>query len=731
MDTTAGRQRLTRAGFAGSRLSAALGAALPLLTIFAWLCLVYGWQAWRTVSPWVIPDEFERVQLSRAIAATGHAAQRTVPQPFSTLYVYLIAPAWRIHSTSRAYGVVKAIGVVTMTSVVFPAYLLARTIASKPWALFAAVGAAIIPALAYSPLIMLEPLAYPWAVLCFYVLSRALATGRLRWAVAAAAACVLAPLIRSELGVILAGAVCAALAFWFTGDGGRRLRRNWTPWHWLGFAALVVGAAVATDLIAAHESGIWKFSTEHHPGEMVRYGLRALGALTIGLAVLPTVAGLTALVKPRHDPGSRELRAFVCVTVPMITAFVLYTASKATFIATTGQPFLLERNVIYAAPLLLAGTAMVFDRRRVSVVAGIVATGFALYLVTATPHMVRDRFSFEAPGLAVLQGLHRDVSLTPHVATALLIVLALVSGAVLLSIRLTGTPLVLTAAAVFALAWSAYGEICYSRASHEWVHHLLADVPRPLDWVDRTVPHGAQVYYLGQSISDPSDVLELEFWNRSLQHMWSMDATAPGPGPTVTPSVVSRDGRLEPGKGVRYIIADSGISPVGHVLARKIHFGDGETAKPWTLLRVTQPLRLRRSVEGLYGNGWGHPQTALNEYSIPNNTSSVLRIGVSRHGLDPKLPSTVRIRVGTLVLGGVHLEYGKPDVFRPVIGKVLFTRTLHVQHNLDHVFVFRAPKPPFRVETSVTPLSAHDFDPTGSRVRDLGAFVDYLVYPRS
>jgi hypothetical protein len=64
------------------------------------------------------------------------------------------------------------------------------------------------------------------------------------------------------------------------------------------------------------------------------------------------------------------------------------------------------------------------------------------------------------------------------------------------------------------------------------------------------------------------------------------------------------------------------------------------------------------------------------------------------------------------------------------MGKVLFTRTLHVRHNLDHSFVFPAPRPPFRVETSVTPIAPHDFQRTGSRARTLGAYVDYLVYPR-
>ena len=130
------------------------------------------------------------------------------------------------------------------------------------------------------------------------------------------------------------------------------------------------------------------------------------------------------------------------------------------------------------------------------------------------------------------------------------------------------------------------------------------------------------------------------------------------------------------------------------------------------------------------GYGWGGPTTAFNEFSIPGDEPSMLRIDVSRHGLDPKLPATVRVRVGTLKLAVVDKGPRLQPVTTPVMGRVLFTRTLHVPHNLDHSFVFRAPRPPFRVETSVTPFAPHDFQTTGSRVRTLGAYIDYLVYPR-
>jgi hypothetical protein len=303
-----------------------------------------------------------------------------------------------------------------------------------------------------------------------------------------------------------------------------------------------------------------------------------------------------------------------------------------------------------------------------------------------------------------------------------LIALALASAAVVAFLRLmpkrTGSRAVVIAAA-FVLAWNAYGEISFARASHRFVDTTLSTVPRPLDWVDRAVPSGAQVYYVGQSVDDAGDVLQLEFWNRRIQHVWSTDGTAPGPGPSVIPDLAAPDGRLEPAAGVQYVVADYGISPVGSVVTTKIHRG-GRGARPWTLVRITPPLRVRQTLEGVYPDGWGKPVTALNQFSIPNGTASTVRVHVSRTQAARLYPATVNLTVGTLTVSGG----------RPAIGEVLFTRRLRVRSHLEHVFEFDAPPAPFRVETSVTPFP-HERDPSIGDPRDLGATISYSVTPRT
>jgi hypothetical protein len=167
------------------------------------------------------------------------------------------------------------------------------------------------------------------------------------------------------------------------------------------------------------------------------------------------------------------------------------------------------------------------------------------------------------------------------------------------------------------------------------------------------------------------------------------------------------------------MVADSGVTPVGSVLARKVHRG-GRGTRTWTLLRVTPPLRLRQSIQGVYPDGWGKPQTALNQFSVPNGAPSVVKVHVFRTGAARRYPATVRVTVGKLALAGNQ----------PVLGPVVATRTIRVPDSLDHEFVLDAPPAPFRVETSVTPFP-HERDPRIGDPRDLGANVEYSVTPAS
>ncbi len=113
----------------------------------------------------------------------------------------------------------------------------------------------------------------------------------------------------------------------------------------------------------------------------------------------------------------------------MFLGFVVYSAVKAAFVATLGLNELIERNLIYVAPLLFVGTALVLEQRRARTSALVAATAFVLYVVVATPYHIDIPVFFDAPGLAILPGLDRAVGLSDAGATALLVVVALASAA--------------------------------------------------------------------------------------------------------------------------------------------------------------------------------------------------------------------------------------------------------------------------------------------------------------
>ena len=106
-------------------------AAIPAALVAISVLTLYGVEAWSRKTPWVFSDEMEWTQLSRGIAATGHAARRGHPIFFKSLYVYVIAPAWWIHSTATAYAVVKYINAVVMATAAIPTYFLARMFVTR------------------------------------------------------------------------------------------------------------------------------------------------------------------------------------------------------------------------------------------------------------------------------------------------------------------------------------------------------------------------------------------------------------------------------------------------------------------------------------------------------------------------------------------------------------------------------------------------------------------------
>jgi hypothetical protein len=711
--------------------------AIPLASAFLWLCVLYGWQTRGHVTPWLFTDELKLAQISRSISETGRAAQRGQPSGFDTLYAYVIAPFWRLGDVGTGYAAIKYVGVIVMTSAIFPAYFLARMIVSKPLALFAATAAVAAPALAYAPFLVEEPMAYPWATLCFFLIAKALATRSPRWAVCAAAAVLIAPLVRGQLAILVPVYGLAAIFLAWTSAPARRWRATWSRGDWVGAVVLGAGAIILFSAVIGGHSQTWFIATGFYRHRMIVYGLWAAGAFAIGLGLLPVVA-LAALVRPRGEQWTRELKAFVALTAASVISFGLYTAAKASYLSTVFATRVNERNLIYLAPLLFVATALALERGRLRLWALAGTAGFVLYVILTTPYQL-DLWPYsDALGLAIVQMANRDLAFDDtHVKWTLVVVLVISIG-VLLAPRLLArrrmvAGSVVGVAAALVLAWNLAGQISASNGTNVFSRNLLGNFPSPPDWLDQA-DGGKPAIYLGQRITDPQGVWLMEFWNKSLRYVWSLDGTAPGPGPILNPDA-GPDGRLT-GRaipngappGVDYIVTSEGIDIAGRFLLRpeirrvitKDAFGFPiykvvTQPSQWRVLRIDQPLRLHSNPTGIYSDGWTGALSAYNQFSTPGGRPGFIRVTVSRSAWrGPDKPGKVTITAARLIRGKDK---------QPAMGRVFEVRHWVVHSGKTRVFWVRA-TPPTRVEVRISPtFSPHDFGLSDRR--KLGAQVSY------
>ncbi len=697
-------------------------AAVPLLSIFLWLAIVYVIQAWAHKTPWLFGDELELTQLSRAIADTGHAARRGEPYSFTTLWTYVLAPAWLIDNLHAAYATVKYLTVIVMTATVFPAYGIARLFVGRRPALFVAAASAAIPAVAYSSMIVEEPFAYFYSTLALFLILRALITPSRWWIGGAVLASLIAPLVRGELAMIPAVFLLAGAFLFWRSEYVSRWRKSWSARDWVGFVTLVVGAAVMVSAVLGHRSLEWNYTTRLYKGRMLDLGLNAAGALTIGLGVLPVVAGLAVLWRTPGEAARRELRIFRSVLLAAIISFGLYTAVKSTYVSISFGTYTYERNLIYLAPLLFTGTALWLERRRLHPIALALSSAFVLVLLLTTPYEMGQDLSYNAPGLAILQQANRYLQLDPTGAKIGLLALLGFSIALLLAPRFLGrgaTWLVLAVAGA-VVAWNLTAEISFASASNRASDRFAENIRTPFTWVD-DVTGGAPTLYIGQQMSDQNGEWLLEFWNRSIKAVWSLDGTAQGPGPFLTPDPRASDGALSHDPGYPYVVEEQGIEVVGKTVATHLHRAGGGL-EPWHLVKLDPPLRLRGSVIGVYSDGWMGSFSAYTRYSTATSRAGRIRVIVSRAAWGgPNKTGHVTVAIGRIVIG---------DDKQPHLGKPTEIKRFDIHSKEEIPVVLKAPGPRFRVEVTITPtfipqeLAADQTDR-----RRLGAKVSYVFLP--
>jgi hypothetical protein len=675
-------------------------AAIPVAALGLLVLCFYCVEAWTRRTPWLFTDEIEWSQISRAIATTGHAARRGQPTFFKSVYAYAIAPFWWIHSTQTAYAGIKYLNAFMMSLAAVPTYFLARMFVSRRLAIAAGVLAVAIPGMSYATTIIPESMAYPWFALCAWLSVRALTTKRRRHIALAVVVSLIAAFVKLELEIVIGAFVIAAAGLWVTGPRGRAWRANWTRGDTFGAIVLLVGAIFLFNHVVLQHSYEWHEATEYWKGRMINLGLTAAAALTIGLGILPVVAGLVSLRLPGRR-GQPAYRAFAAYLAASIIVFSLYTASKAAYISTTFSTLTEERNLFYISPLLLVATVLVLGERRINWWLVGAAVAFALFLVLTRPYQL-DYPYFEAPGFSILAVATRRLGFEIADLHWSLVAAAAI-GVILLASRRRSAAQPL--AILFLLAWLLTGEIGATAGDDSLAHHFRSYMPPTRNSID-LITHGQQVTFLGQSLKDPNGILLAEFWNRSLMHMASLDNTAPGPGPIIGPQLVSVDGQLSYPTGDHYILAGPGITLQGKIVG---YWGAG-----FPLYRINGVWKLRDAVQNVYSDGWAQGYSGYTFF--PRGGPGTLVIDLYRTGYRGNAPAGhVLIHVGAVRLKNQE----------PVITHLLAVRRTVIHNGAQQIIRIPVKRTPLRVSVWISPT----FEPSTTDTRALGAQENFTFCP--
>jgi len=695
-------------------------AVWPLLFAFLGIASLYVWQASKHPTPWLFSDEIEYAQISRAISETGTPARRGIDYWGAGLFPWLIAPFWWIDNLQTAYSAVKTFNVLVMTAAMFPTYALARLLMARPYALLAAVGAVVAPSFIYSAMVMQESVAYFTAATAFYVTARALATPT-RWSISAAVGVgLVAPFVRDQLIVIPAlMVVSVGVRFVCFGGGRGYLARASTTKR---VAISLAGVIAFVLAVAATRIGFGQASIAFDsPGTMLDQALWAWGALIVGLGVLPVVIGLAMLVPSSAIDRTRSLTAFASVIATSVALFTAYVAVKGAYQAAVFEPRISERNLAYLTPLLFVALALFAATRAIRLWTLAVAAALTAWAIASIP-LDLGGLEGDAPGLAILSLFSKDYGLSLDGANRLLYALLVLSVFVGLAPTLLRrrqlASWIVVGAALLAIGWSVRAETAAAHYSNEFSQLFLKSLPQPLGWVDDATA-GQPAVYLGQKIADPNGIWSMEFWNRDVRSVWSLDGSAPGPGSTFTPNIVSTDGRLAGDPGYRYAVVDNGVSIAGETVAVRGLL---------RLVRIAPPLRLTELLAGVFNDGWigsskpaGSVSADYNRFDAPKKPGTVF-VTLSRQAFcGPKAPGRVLIEVGTLGLGPQR---------DGVIDRVTQRRGWVVDSCARRTFPIATPGGPFHVKVTVTPpFQPATLDPNNFERRYFGAQLGIAFEP--
>jgi hypothetical protein len=334
--------------------------------LFLGAAAVYTVLALRSPLPVLFPDEFRYSHLARGLAdGTGYDWRGEHLGQSAALYVYFIAPAWALLSSSvDAWHASKVLGTMALCAQVVPVWLLARDVlGAERWRL------ALVPAvlsvagtwMLTSAETVTEVLALPLttASLCVAVMALRRPGSRLGWAAFALLA--LATWARIQIAVLVPALLLAFLIDALRDPARREERlRAHAPYlltTGVGFAALAMVALVAPGVTGDYQGF---FSLDPPLGKVLSKSALQLGELVAVAGFLPVLLAAGALVSRRAWQDDRS--------GPLLAVFwpaALATVVQSGFFLAGYPPALsaIGRYVTYAVPLALVLATVLFASR--------------------------------------------------------------------------------------------------------------------------------------------------------------------------------------------------------------------------------------------------------------------------------------------------------------------------------------------------------------------------------
>jgi hypothetical protein len=463
-----------------------------------------------------------------------------------------------------------------------------------------------------------------------------------------------------------------------------------------------------------------------YKGRIVDHATWAFGALAIGIGILPVIAGVSALARPKEEETDPRTRGFVVTSAAGLGVFVFYAGVKGAYISTVFATQVAERNLIYLCPILFAATALAFARGigRVWAIAG--AAIFTIYVVAATPlHL--DFPYYEAHGFSIATLANRKLGWADGTIQSVLIAVCVAALVVVVALKIlrphsVAFSAVAASAAVVVVAWGLTGQVYAAAGERHFSQFMVTNYPKPYDWVEKATG-GDSVVVLGQQIpGTPTDLWLTEFFNPSIRHVWSLDGSAQNVGgPILTPDLNAVDGTLTPNPGTKYALAVNDVALQAPVVRRR----NGDV-----LYRVDgKPLKLRDALVGQQTDGWivgtndepGVARASYTRYDVSKDAPGFAFVKLSRQYWCPK-HSLRQTATATVKIGPVGIDSEN----QPRIEHVTETVPFKVRDCTANGITLTPPNKPWRMEIAVSPtVVPSQIDPTGSSdARHLGAQID-------